>query len=185
MDDMLGPDYERGLLKFQALVESLPQEDFSDLQLEIVQTQTMTVAYLPGEAPAADSGPKLGELFGKIMAFVQANSARQIDAPLAITKTFDEETLHWTFEAGIPVDRADLTAPPESEVQVKQTYAGLAVKATHKGPYADMAPTYAKLMAFNAASGFADNGNSWEHYVADPGNTPPADLITHIYWPVK
>jgi effector-binding domain-containing protein len=185
MDDVLGPDYEKGLLKFQALVESLPQDDFSDLPLEVVETRPVTVAYIAGEGAAEDIGPKLGDLYGKVMDFVKSNGAKQTDAPMAITREWSDEARYWKFEAAIAVDRADLVTTPESEVQVKQTYAGLAIKATHKGPYAAMEPTYMKLMAFKAVAGYEDNGNSWEHYVTDPGNTPEADLVTHVYWPVK
>lgn len=185
MDGMLGPDYESGLLNLQALVETLPKADFSDLQVEVVDAKPVAIAYAYGESPAEQAGPKLGELYGKVMKVVTAAGGKQVDAPMAITHEFNEETKFWKFDAAIPVDKADLAAPADGEVKVGQTYGGLAIKAVHKGPYAAMEPTYGKLMAYKAAMGFEDNGNSWEHYVTDPGSTPEDDLITNIYWPVK
>lgn len=185
MDKMLGPDYESGLLGLQALVETLPKDDFSDLEVEVLETKPVTVAYIYGEAPADQAGPKLGELYGKVMKFVTGAGSKQVDAPMAITHEFNDETKFWKFDAAIPVDKADLVAPAEGEVKVMQTYAGMAIKVIHKGAYSAMEPTYNKLMAYKAARGFEDNGNSWEHYVTDPGSTPEADLVTNIYWPVK
>lgn len=184
-DSMLGPDYESGLASLKQLVESLPKDDFSALQVEIVETTAKTVAYAYGEASVDQAGAKLGELYGKVMKFVADSGAKQSDAPMAITHAFDEATKFWKFDAAIPVDKADLAAPAEGEVKIKQTYAGMALKVTHKGPYAAMEPTYNQLTAYKLAAGFEDNGDSWEHYVTDPGNTPEAELVTHIYWPVK
>lgn len=185
LDDMLGPDYEKGLLKLQALLAKLPQDDLSQVQIEAVQMQPMPIAYISGEASATEAGAKLGELYGKVVAAIQAAGAQQNAAPLAITREFNEETKFWQFDAALPVDKADLVLPPESEVKTGQTYIGLALKITHKGPYAAMEPTYQQLIAYKTLVGYEDNGNSWEHYITDPGNTPEAELLTHVYWPVK
>lgn len=188
MDGMLGPDYEKGLARLKTLVESLPKEDFADLSVELVDTKSVTVAYAAGEVAVTDpaqASAVIGALYGKVGAFMAANGAKQADAPMAITQSFDEQSKLWKFFAAIPVDNPALAAPPESEVKVLQTYAGRAIKATHKGAYSAMEPTYNKLMAYKAAMGLEDNGNSWEHYVTDPGKTPEAELVTYIYWPVK
>lgn len=185
LDRMLGPDYEKGLARLKTLVDGLPKDDFSDLQLEVVDVKSLPVAQMAGEAAAADAGPVLADRYGKIQAFMAANNLRMVDAPLAITTEFDEKTKHWKFVAAIPVDRGDVTTTPESEVLMGTTYAGLAIRAVHKGPYSALEPTYQKLLAFKAAAGLEDNGNSWESYVTDPTTTPEAELTTHVYWPVK
>jgi effector-binding domain-containing protein len=184
MDKMLGGDYEKGLARLKAFVETLPKDDFSDLQVEVVEVKPQPIAFASGEAAAADAGPVLAALYGKIGAFMTGASLKQAGAPMAITRDFNDETRFWKFDAAIPVDQA-CTSTPESEVKCTNTYAGTALRAIHKGPYASMATTYGKLMAFKAVAGFKDNGNSWEHYVSDPGSTPEADLVTHIYWPIQ
>ena len=185
MDSMLGPDYEHGLAKLKSFAETLPKDDFSDLQAEVVETRPVTIAYASGEASTDQAAARLGELYAKVLAFIKSSGANQSSAPMAITRAFDDKTKFWKFDAALPVDKVDLVAPPDSEVKVTQTYAGKAIKVTHKGAYAAMEPTYAKLIAFKSASGFEDNGNSWEHYISDAKTTPEADLVTYIYWPVK
>lgn len=185
LDRALGPQYELGLSRLQTLAESLPQEDFSSLDIQVVETTPMTLVSLPGEAQAEAAGPLLGELYGRLLKAMSSAGATQTDAPLAITREYNEDTRFWKFDAAIPVSPSELALPPDSGITVSQSYAGAAIKVIHTGAYAAMVPTYQKLMAYKTVAGFEDNGNSWEHYITDPGNTPEAQLRTAIYWPVK
>jgi effector-binding domain-containing protein len=47
-----------------------------------------------------------------------------------------------------------------------------------------MTPSYEKLAAYMAAHGLREGSVSWEHYVADPVQTLPEELITHIYFQI-
>jgi len=79
----------------------------------------------------------------------------------------------------------DKPIPPDSPVQVKQTYAGNVLKVVAKGPYAGLPAVYAKLEACMAARGDESAGPPWVEYVSDPTTTPAAEVITNIYQPVK
>ena len=185
LDSMLGPDYEKGLASLKTLVEALPKADFSGLELTVVETTALPILYVSDSGSAAESGAKLGAAYGLVMGLMQANGLKESAMPLAITRKFDEQTKFWEFDAAIAVDKPDFAPPADSPVKAGKTYAGWAIRATHTGPYEAMEPTYEKLLAFKAAAGFDDNGNSWEHYITDPGNTPPEQLKTHVYWPVR
>ncbi len=184
MDKMLGPDYEKGLAQLKTLVESLPKNDFSGIEIAVVETQAMPILYFSDSAGVAEAAAKIGAAYGQVNAAMQAASLKQTSAPLAITRKFDEQTKFWEFDAAIAVDK-EITLPAESAVKAGKTYAGWAIRATHVGPYEAMEPSYGKLLAFKSLAGLEDNGLSWEHYITDPASTPAAELKTHIYWPVK
>jgi effector-binding domain-containing protein len=48
-----------------------------------------------------------------------------------------------------------------------------------------MSPTYEKLAAYMAVHGLKEGRVSWEHYISDPGQTPAAEIITHIYFLIE
>jgi len=68
---------------------------------------------------------------------------------------------------------------------VKQSYAGPALKAVHKGSYAGLPATFQKLHAVVAARGYEPAGAPWDEYVTDPGKTPEPELVTNVVQPVK
>ena len=61
---------------------------------------------------------------------------------------------------------------------------GLAAQIMHIGPYADEAPTIAKLHAFIAEQGHTLRGKHHEIYLSDPRRTAPEKLKTVIRQPV-
>ncbi len=61
---------------------------------------------------------------------------------------------------------------------------GLAVQIMHLGPYADEAPTIARLHAFIAEQGFLLSGKHHEIYLGDPRRTAPEKLKTIIRQPM-
>jgi len=87
------------------------------------------------------------------------------------------------YDAGIPVDREDIKV--DGDVKLTHTYAGRVVKAVYRGPYSGLRVAHQRVQAFLAAAGYERSGAIWEQYVSDPGTTPEAELVTHIYYPVK
>lgn len=187
LEKFIGPDYEKGLASMKPLIEAHTSADFSGIALDVVQTESQPILYVSETATVTDPGTaaKIGAAYGQVTAVMQANGLKEAAPPLAITRKFDEATKVWDFDAAIVVDKADFTPPADSAVKAGKTYGGWVVRATHVGSYESMEPSYAKLIAFKTVAGLADNGNSWEQYLNDPGNTPQEQLQTHINWPVK
>lgn len=186
MDGMLGPQYEKGLASLKGLAEKMPKADFSDLNIEPVSVQPVTVAYVSAASPkdAQAIGAAIGAAYATVQKFMAAQRLKQAAAPITINTKWDDTG--FGFDAAIPVDRApEKPVPGNSPVQVKQTYGGKALKAVHQGPYQNMETTYEKLFAYAAAHGWEQAGPPWDQYVTDPGKTAEPDLITHIYLPVR
>ena len=96
---------------------------------------------------------------------------------MAITRTLENGVLE--YDAAIPVDFIPVSL--SGNVRVGQSPSGPAIRAVHRGPYEQMAPTYEKLSAYLSAHGYTAGHVSWEHYLSDPAVTAPQDMETHVY----
>ena len=180
-DRWIGQDYERGLAAFKAYAETLPPEDFSGADIQVLEVAPQTVVSasgVTGREPAAIADA-LAEAFGEIMDFVYADGLEVSGQPLAISRARDEAG--YRFEAAIPITAPADVAPP-GRLSYAQSPSGRAVRIVHVGPYDATGRSYDQASAFMAAHGLQDTGLSWEHYVTDPADSAPADIVTHIYF---
>lgn len=185
-DRMIGPDYEKGLAGLKKLAESLPKADFSDLEVAMLTAEPATVAFVATASAKDDAAiaQAIGTAYMLVGKFMAANGLKQAAAPITINTAWEAE--RYVFDAAIPVDREpEKAVRADSLVRIKKTWAGRAVRAVHRGPYKGLSTTYDKVFAYVAANGLEAAGPSWDQYVSDPGNTPEAALITHVYVPVK
>lgn len=182
MDDMLGPQYEKGLSKLKTLVESQEVYDFSSITIEEVTAQT--ILYVSSEGNMnEDLSPVIGAAYGQVMAFMGANNIEQAGSPLTINRSWGDGK--WEFDAGIPVMIDGIESTEDNPVKLGSTYAGKAVKLVQVGPYDQAAASYELIDAYMADQGLEKNGDSWEVYANDPGNVTEAEYLTHIYQPIK
>jgi effector-binding domain-containing protein len=182
IEDMIAPDYEKGLKKLKTYVESLPKNDFSPLSIVTTPTQAVYTFESLAKIGEDDVSKIIGEAYQKIISFLVANNIEMSGTPKIINLSFDEK--HFEFLAAIPVannDKVDVSAT----IKPAQMYAGKAVKLIHKGSYKNFKKSYEVLNEYLAYNKLEKNGNSWEDYVTDPGNVSESDLITHIYQPIK
>jgi effector-binding domain-containing protein len=186
MDRMVGAHYEKGLESLKSLAEGLPRTDFADLRVETVTVEPITVAYASASSSREHQaiGEAIAAAYAGVRKFMTARGLKQVAPPITVNTRWDDTG--YGFDAAIPIDRApEGETPAASPVKIKQTYAGKALKAVHAGPYPGMTATYEKLFAYAAASGYEQAGPPWDQYVTDPAKTAEADLITHIYLPVR
>ncbi len=88
------------------------------------------------------------------------------------------------YDACLTVDRAVVA---EGDVGVQEIGGGQYAVTTHHGPYERLAETYAALMGqwLPAHGRQPSPGPSLEFYRNDPNTTPPADLVTDVYVPLR
>ena len=55
----------------------------------------------------------------------------------------------------------------------------------HRGPFSTIGDTYKKLSSWIDKNGYKIAGPCEEVYITEPGNTPPAELMTEIRFPVS
>ena len=182
-DRWIGSDYEQGLRALKALAESMPNADFSDLdvrRVDVVPEPALLVTGAEGGAPG-DVSAALAAAFARIGEFMARRGLAHSGQPLAITRSTGSGG--YRYDAAIPADTAGVTG--EGEVHVGTTPGGPAVRAVHVGPYDNLAETYDKLGAYLAAQGLTPGAVSWERYVSDPADTPSHALVTHVFYAIS
>ena len=182
IEDMIAPDYERGLNKLKTYVESMPKFDFSSVSIESIKpkfiyTYTSQSINIPKNIELS-----LALAFKKIIAFLSAHSIDMNGTPKVIR--LDSEENIFKFKTAIPVINNKIT-DPAGEVIGELSYQGKVVKVKHKGAYKYLNDSYKTLAAFMKHNNLEVNGNSWEDFISDPGTVTEKELITYIYQPIK
>jgi effector-binding domain-containing protein len=185
MDRMIGKDYENGLSRLKTLVEGMPDADIAGLVVEpvVMKAVPMLVVDETSLSDTASISKAYAEGYAQIGKVMVKNKLHQSGAPLGIDGEMTSST--FTFQAGIPIDRADLSAGAGEPVHLTQSYSGKALKTTHIGPYDTLSKTYAGLRAYMAAHAYTAAGPTISWYVDDPGTTPPGKLRTELYSPIQ
>lgn len=179
-EQWIGSDFARGLARLKVFAESLPDEDFSGLEVETLEVEAQDILYISTSA-GQDSGDMedvLNTAYQEISTFITDNELAINGGRMAITRAWDEEGFR--LDAAISVVMKPLVLT--GNVRVGQSPSGLSVRVVHRGPYGRMAPSYDQLAAYMAAHGLREGAVSWEYYVSDPAQTLDENLITHIYF---
>lgn len=183
MDGMIGKDFARGLGRLKTLVEGMPNVDIAGFVAEPAQMNAVPIAVVSETSPA--DTPSISKAYtdgyAQIMKFMTKNKLHQSGAPLGIDGEMTATS--FAFEAGMPIDRADVGAA--DNVRIVQSYSGQALKTTHVGPYDTLGKTYAEFHAYLAAHGYTPAGGTFSWYIDDPATTPPDKMRTEIYWPIR
>ena len=179
-------DYDESLVRLTELAESLPNADFSDLEIEQIVVEPADIAYLTttsAPAPAAISDA-MGEAYFEILTFIDQQGLAEAGAPLSITRRFTGGEL--LFDAAIPVRGiSDATPQTGQRVRIGRTYGGNVIRVRHTGPYRTLAETHRKIAAYLAATGIERADDAWEVYVSDPTRVTEAELLTYVYYPIE
>ena len=181
MDGMLGKDFAAGLSKLKSLVESMPNADIAGFRAEPLELTAAPLLVVTETAPLDGIAKAYADGFGQIAKFMAKNKLHQAGAPLGIDDAITADS--YKFDAGIPVDRADIVSA--DGVRAVQSYAGKTLKTTHVGDYTGLSKTHDQLLAYIAAHGYKPAGPMFSWFVDDPGSTPVEKLRTEMYAPIE
>jgi effector-binding domain-containing protein len=121
-----------------------------------------------------------GEGYGQIAQYLAQLGEQPIGPPFAAYYNMDMADLD--VELGFPVARA---LPGQGEIKAGEIPGGRVATCLYTGPYSDIEAAYNALMAWMAENGYEGAGVSYELYLNDPSETPPAELQTQIIFPLK
>jgi effector-binding domain-containing protein len=178
-DRWVGGDYEQGLANLKQYAESLDESEFAQFEIRAMDVTAQTILYVTTSSSQdpADIALAMAAAYEEISTFMHQSGVRMTGQPMAITRAWEEGS--YQFDAAIPVDH--IPAVLSGEIRSGQSPAGPAIRAVHHGAYDKMMPTYEKLDAYMSAHGLSHGKVSWEHYITDPAETAPRDMVTHIY----
>ena len=185
-EGMIGKDFDKGLAMLKRFAEGLPKADFASLQIEAVSVEPVPVAFVATSSPRNDGAltAAIAKAYGALGAFMAVHKVKQAGAPITID-TGSSDT-GYLFDAAIPVDIApDEPVPPDSRIQLKQTYGGKVLKVALRGPYSQIPGTHDKIKAYMAAHGIETNGSPWNEFANDPTTVKESEVVTNIYFPIK
>ncbi|MEQ1754562.1 MAG: SRPBCC family protein [Micropepsaceae bacterium] len=207
-DTWVGKDYQDGLANLKAVVESqadaatraaladpgtgalppdVPMAAEADPSKgpEVVTVAARTVITTRGSALASDDAAISGALGGayqKILTFAEAN-AIEVGGGASVAVTISRsDGGEWAFRAEMPIQNKPAAAIAEADgVKLEQSYAGRAIKVTHKGGYSTLQQSYDRLHAYAKANNLKEKPILWEEYVGDPAETADDALLTNVY----
>jgi effector-binding domain-containing protein len=181
MDGMIGPDFSRGLTNLKKLLESMPNVDIADFNAQEVQMIPAPILLVAETSAPNSIANAYIDGYAKIAKFIAKNKLHQKGAPLGIDGAMTPSS--YAFEAAMPVDRGDVAGA--DGVRVAQSYAGMALKTIHVGPYDGLPKTYERLRAYMAVHNYTQNGATFSSFIDDPGIVPIETLRTEVYAPIK
>ena len=129
-----------------------------------------------------DISMHMGEAFGEVWEFMQAQGIDPAGGALAVYYGYDPETM--AFRAGFIVKREDLSKAKGS-IEGDVTPAGEVLHFIHKGPYRTLRDHYGLMMQHVESIGREVSAPTWEVYLNDPGQVPEDELLTEVFSVLK
>ena len=122
----------------------------------------------------------MGSTYGRIIEYLGSEGVQPSGPPFAVYHNMDMTALD--VEIGMPVP-----SPMEGSGDLKPGTipGGRVAVGMHTGPYDTIGESYEALMAFVRENGLEMDSFSYEFYLDDPRSTPPEELKTEIFFPVR
>lgn len=184
LDRMVGPDFDKGLARLKTLVESLPQDDFTPIQPELIQVQPKPIAYVSRDLILGQSDAGIADALTQINQFLQDSGRQQVDAPIVVTRSVDQQSGLWKADVGVPIDQACTAPSEEAALQCGQTYSGWAIRARSVPQTIAVERSRALLKIYQTVAGLDENGPTWQQ-AETTGAGSDAESPLLLYAPVK
>ncbi|HTN62187.1 MAG TPA: GyrI-like domain-containing protein, partial [Devosia sp.] len=124
----------------------------------------------------------MGTAFATLGQFFKTSGVAPHGPPLAVYHGWSDGKT--AIDIGFPVTGADAQKASGS-IRSGMTPSGFALKVVHIGPYIDFPATYEAIGAAMKTAHIPDSTRMWEVYLAQPGVTPDAELVTETYMQVS
>jgi len=178
MDSQIGPQFLEGLENLKKICEAQPPYP----SIEITEIQGQTALTIKGTCNINEIGDKLGEFYGKLMAYATKRKVEPAGPPYAIYYEWNEGGTT-TFEAGFPVEGE---VKGKDDILATNSPGGKVVKILKVGSYEDSYIAHDAIQKYIKVNGLEMTGPPWEVYVTDPTKEPDdSKWETMILYPIK
>ncbi|MBT8259651.1 MAG: SRPBCC family protein [Bacteroidia bacterium] len=184
-DNMIGPDFERGLEKLDSLI-------VLDMQKYLVEIEGIReygggfYLYVSSNADDSNIAMKMAENFGEVMRFAKANGVQTIGMPLTVYHEMNNEAGTVIMSNGIHVSE-NIPTPAGSNVLCGYIPKTKVLKSELFGNYTNLQHAWGQTMQHMVENQIQPSDiKPFEIYVNDPGLVPnPKNWRTALFIPVK
>lgn len=185
LNGRVGEAMSSGLGRFAAIMSQVPNVDYSQVEISIVDVPSVDLVYVGESTPAAprqwdEAETKFDAAWAEVSAFVQRNKLVPLGDKRRIVNALGEETND--FNLAIAVEPAELV--PAGRVQATKGYAGRALVTDYRGHRVGLGKARDMLRAYAMTHGYQydrDLRGLWEEWPA--ANEETGDLTTRLYLP--
>jgi len=152
------------------------------ITVEVKDIEAAKALVIKATIKTSEISAKTGELFSKLIGYMQENGIQMTGPPFTKYYSWDPEG-ETEMEAGAPVEQVVET---QGEIQYVELPAVKVATALHTGPYEAVGPVYEAIEKFIEKEGLRVAGAVWEVYLTDPNTEPdPNKYKTQVYFPVE
>jgi len=181
IEDMTGPDFERGLHKLDSIV----QKDMSVYSIKVngvIEHGGGYYLYRSTSCRFSEFQSVMQQLMPELAAYALSNDIRMSGKPFVIYHKWDEANDAVIFSACIPTSTKMISSEPN--ILTGQLEPFKAVKTTLTGDYKNLEEAWETTMSFMNERNLEllEDGTMLETYVIDPASSPnPAKWITELF----
>ena len=171
MDGAIGEDFQMGLMRLKALLESTPYaRDYSDIDVKTVELQRRDALQTTGSVTVYSADEVLNmplaidETVAKLNEFAQKNKLQVTGRPQVAMLSKDRYSA--SFDVFLPVSGLeDVTLP--ADIKAGKTFGGKYLSAEHWGRRSLSTVTAEKMMAYMSVRGIKPIGDKFEELIGE------------------
>ncbi len=164
MDNMVGPDYEKGLAKLKEVSELKAKgPKIAGFEAEIKEFPGMDYFGIREKLNGEEIGAKLGEYYGLIMAEIKAQGLQLNGAPFTINYSASGNTFDIEAAIGFIGKGKD-----NGKIKTGKLDAGKALTIKYYGDYMNTGKVYLPAFEYLSSQGMKATGAPLEYYITDP-----------------
>lgn len=181
MDKLLGPDFEKGLVKLKTYIESNVDKKYRGYSIVESEQPARTFIGVRKTVAIPQITAFFAEQFGKIHAAIQKAGIEMDGMPVGLYYTYDEKAGQTDMVAGIPV-KGKPSIPGFSTFEIP---AGLELRIDYFGAYDKMGEAHYAMEDYIKEKGLTSRVPVIEEYFSDPEMEPDtAKWLTRVIYPV-
>lgn len=184
-DNMIGPDFERGLEKMDSLLTK--KVNSYEVTIEgIKEYGGGFYLYKTTNATDDNISMKMAEQYGAIGTYMAQNQISMNGMPLTVYLEMDQENGTVIMSNGIPVNEKIETSS-DTDILCGYIPKTKVLKVLLTGNYTHLGKAWTEAMNYISSNSLVQSEiKPFEIYINDPGDFPnPADWKTEIYIPIQ
>jgi len=155
-----------------------------DTEATVRKTLPMTVGFIAMKGSLSLTNSAFGKLYTFVAeaGFIPAIPPSRVY--FNVPGQVPEQELQWELRVPI-VGICDPSGPDAKGMGFRCLEETAMASIIHRGPFSTIGDTYNKVKSWITSNGYKIAGPCEEVYLTEPGNTPPAELMTEVRFPVS